>query len=393
MVQQPRPTFDQDFWSDDVILNPYPYYQRMRDTGPAVWLTQHNAWAITRYDEVRQALLNGEVFSSAHGCTMNNATNDAMQGTMLCSDDPRHRDLRRVFSRPLTTNALAPLKARLAALAEERIDELIDRGTFDAVVDLAYFLPLTVVTHLVGLSEEGKRNMLDWGAATFDAFGPDTHDRTLSGIDLLKGAFVYLESVKREDLDPDGWGAALFAAADRGELEYRSAKSMLLDYLSPSLDTTINGAGSAIWLFGRFPDQWRKLVANPALIPDAIDEVLRYESPIRAFSRYVTRDCDLGGVPIREGSRALMMYACANRDERKFSNPDVFDIERAPRDHLAFGFGSHMCAGMHLAKLEITTLLEILIRRVKSFEIVAAQHKLNNTLRGLAQLDVTVQAA
>jgi len=387
------PTFDLDFWSDEVILNPYPYYKQLRDLGPAVWLSRHDAWALTRYVSVREALTNGEVFSSARGCMMNEATNKASEGIMLCSDDPYHRELRRVFSRPLTTAALAPLKDRLVALAEARIDQLVRKGTFDAVLDLAHYLPLTVVTELVGLSEEGKVKMLEWAAGIFNAFGPDSSARTLSGIEIMHEAFGYVASMSRDALDPNGWGAALFDAAERGEIEYNTAKAMLVDYLTPSLDTTINGTSGAIWLFSRFPDQWRKLRANPDLIPHAIDEVLRMESPIRAFARFITRDYEMGGITLPAGTRALMVYACANRDERKYPDPDRFDIERMPRDHLAFGFGSHMCAGMHLAKLEITVLLEILVRRVENFKALNERRVPHNTLRGLAALDVMVEAA
>ena len=385
------PTFNEDFWSDEVIGNPYPYYKQLRDLGPAVWLSQHDAWAITRHDSVREALRNGEVFSSAHGCMMNDQTNNAMEGVMLCSDDPVHRKLRNVFARPLMPAALAPLKIRLSELAERHIDKLIAGGTFDAVTDLAHFLPLSVVTELVGLSEEGKTNMLVWAAGIFNAFGPDTHVRTLKGIEILQQAFTYLQTVKRESLDPEGWGAALFAAADRGEVTYQSATAMLVDYVTPSLDTTINATSSAIWLFARNPDQWDKLRESPKLMSGFIDEVVRLESPIRAFSRYVTRDYEMGGVVLPAGSRALMLYACANRDERRYADPDRFDITRDARDHVGFGFGTHLCAGMHLAKLEITVLFEILTRRVRRFKLLGEGRNLHNTLRGLATLEVAVE--
>ncbi len=385
------PAFDEDFWSDEVIGNPYPHYKRLRDLGPAVWLSQHDAWAITRHDSVREALRNGEVFSSARGCMMNEQTNSAMHGVMLCSDDPEHRKLRNVFARPLMPAALAPLKVRLAELAERHVDKLMAAGTFDAVTDLAHFLPLNVVTDLVGLSEEGKANMLAWAAGIFNAFGPDTHVRTLQGIEILRQAFSYLQTVKRESLDPDGWGAALFAAADRGEVSYQSATAMLVDYVTPSLDTTINATSSAIWLFARHPAQWDMLRDSPKLMSGFIDEVVRLESPIRAFSRYVTRDYEMGGVVLPAGSRALMLYACANRDERRYADPDRFDITRDARDHVGFGFGTHLCAGMHLAKLEMTVLFEILTRRVRRFKLRGESRALHNTLRGLSSLQVAVE--
>ena len=210
------PTFDQDFWSDEILLDPYPAYQALRDAGPAVWMSRHGAWAITRHDSIRDALLNAEVFSSAKGCSMNDFANTATAGLMLCSDDPAHREMRLVFAKPLMPGALASLKPRFMALAEARIDDLVARGTFDAVADLAHHLPATIVTELVGLSDEGKANMLRWAAALFDAHGPDTHARTLAGLGVAQETHAYLERLQREELAPDGWGAALFDAADRG---------------------------------------------------------------------------------------------------------------------------------------------------------------------------------
>jgi len=387
------PTADVDFWSDEVLSNPYPCYKALRDKGPAVWLERHKIWAITRFSSVREALVNGEVFSSAHGCMLNDFTNKAMQGTMLCTDDPRHRELRKIFARPLSPGALSPLKARLSEIAEAHIQTLVDRRKFDAVTDLAHFLPLTIVTELVGLSDEGKGNMLKWAAAIFNSFGPATHGRTLSGIEIMKEAFKYLETLSRESLDPNGWGAALFAAADDGELTHQAAKGMLMDYLGPSLDTTIFAISSAMWLFGRNTDQWDLLRSNPGLIPNLIDEVLRVESPIRGFSRYLVRDYQMGEARLSAGSWAVILYACANRDERRYENPEKFDIQRSARDHLGFGYGTHSCAGMHLAKLEITVIFEILIRKLATFQLMTEHRQLNNTLRGLSKLEIAVMAA
>lgn len=384
------PISDIDFWSDEVISNPYPYYKMLRDLGPAVWLTRHNAWAITHHEGVRTALANADVFSSAQGVTMNEPSNKALQDGMLASDDPAHKNLRRIFAKPLLPGAIAKLKDRLVELAEKQVDVLVERRRFDAVKDLAHFLPVTVVTELVGLSEEGKSNMLSWAAGAFDAFGPITHERTVSGIQIMGQAFHYLQALQRESLDPNGWGAALFAAADRGEIAADTAKAMLMDYLVPALDTTINATSSAVWLFAQNPEQWVKFRDNPHLISSVIDEVLRVESPVRAFSRVVTRDFDVGGTMLPAGSRVLVVYASANRDERRYSDPDRFDISRDSRDHLGFGHGTHICPGMHLARLEITVLFEILIKRIKTWRILDEARGSNNTLRGLARLDVEV---
>lgn len=387
------PSTDVDFYSDEVATNPYPVYRALRDTAAAVWLEKNEAWAITRYADVREALRDTEVFSSAHGCMLNRTMNEATRGIMLCSDDPGHRAMRTHFARPLSPKAVGELKARVAAQAERKVEELVARGRFDAVADLAHYLPMTLVTELVGLDEEGRARMLEWAAGIFNAFGPEGNARTAAGIATALDVLDYIANrLSRDRLVPDGWGARILGLADTGELPAEQARAMLLDYLTPALDTTINATSSAVWLFARHPDQWDLVRADPTLIPHAINEVVRLESPIRAFARYVTRDHALDGVRLDAGSRALVVYASANRDERKWADPERFDVTRKPGDHLGFGYGTHTCAGMHLAKLEITCILQSLAPRVARFELVDGDGERvpHNVLRGLRRLEVAV---
>ena len=388
-----RPEFDGDFWSDAVILDPYPVYRRLRDAGPAVWLTRHQAWALTHHDVVRAALGTPGVFSSARGCMMNEPMNTAFAGNILCTDDPEHGDMRKVFALPLLPGTVGRLKARMEELAAEKVADLLARPRFDAVTDLAHHLPLSVVAELVGLPEDGRRHMLDWAAASFDAFGPLDSPRTLSGIQIARQAGAYTRGIDPDRLSPGSWGKALFEAARDGRITEDQARSMMMGYVAPALDTTINATSSAIWLFAQNPDQWHLLRANPDLIPSAINEVVRMESPIRAFSRYVTQDFAIGDVVLEQGARALMLYACANRDERAYPLPDRFDITRNPRDHLGFGYGVHTCAGMHLAKLELTVILQALIARVSGFDLIEEHRLPHNTLRGLNRLIVRARPA
>lgn len=388
------PVYEGEFWSDEVILNPYPTYTMLRSLGPVVWMERHNAFAFTHHASVSRALLNPSVYSSGHGTMMNDAMNQASKGIMLNMDDPEHLALRRLFTKPLTPKALTELKPRISQLAHEQVTRLVQRGTFDAVKDLAHFLPFAVVVELVGLDREGQENMLEWAAGIFNAFGPPDNERTIEGIKVAQSVIGYvLERVDRKNLVPDGWGEALFAAHDRGEITEQTARLMLIDYLSPALDTTINATSAAIELFANNPDQWNLLRQDPSLIPHAINEVGRMESPIRAFSRLAVQDHEEYGISIPSGTRVLMLYACANRDENKFPDAARFDIQRKAGDHLGFGMGTHLCAGMHLAKLEITSLLEALIERVERFEVIRAERLPHNTLRGLHRLDVKITPA
>jgi cytochrome P450 len=201
------------------------------------------------------------------------------------------------------------------------------------------------------------------------------------------------EMAKPGALDPDGWAAAAHEAAARGEISVQQATNMMVDYTGPALDTTIFAITSAIALFAQNPDQWTLLRNDPSLLRHAINEVLRLESPIQKFTRLSTRDYVLDGVEIPSGSRVLLLYGSANRDGRKYPEPERFDISRKPSDHVAFGVGEHACPGMHLARLEMASLLEQLIPRVERFELIDAELAMNNTLRGLRRLDVRVVPA
>jgi cytochrome P450 len=267
------------------------------------------------------------------------------------------------------------------------------KDEFDGISELAHLLPLTVVTERVGFSEHGKKNMLRWAAAIFNSMGPDDSPLTAAGFEGAADAIAYLNNLDRNDLDPDGWAAALFRAADNGDLSPEKARLMLMDYLGPALDTTINGLGNALWLFARNPEQWDTLTQNPELVKRAIDEALRMESPVRGFTRVLTRDYDMDGIMLKQGERALLHYASANRDERRYEDPDRFDITRDARDHVAFGYGTHMCAGRNLGLLEISTVLKILVQRVKRIHLIRAERAQNTTLRGFSKLTLRLEAS
>jgi cytochrome P450 len=389
MSDPARPESDIDLFCDQALNDPYPGYRELRDLGAAVWMRPLGMFALSRFDDVRNALRNWQVFSSAHGAAMNEPINQAIAGNTLGSDPPLHDKLRNVLVRPLAPAAMRDVTTLIEAQAEGLAERLVARGTFDAATDLAQFLPLSVVSHLVGLPEGGRERMLDWGRAAFDSLGP-ANARCLSAGQTAMGLVHYALQLEPATVRPGSWAALAFEAAERGEITLPQARGLILDYVAPSLDTTIFATSSALWLFASHPEQWDEIRENPALIPGAINEVLRIESPIQIFSRYVTRDTQVDGVEVPKGSRALIMYGSANRDERKWQDPETFDIHRKAAEQLAFGHGEHLCVGLPLARLELRALLTSLAKRVKRFEILEVKRGINNTLRGLERLDVAV---
>lgn len=383
-------SYDADLYAAAALAEPYGHYRAIRDAGSAVWLSHHGMWAVGRYADVRAVLRDYRTFSSAHGIAANDVINTSSLGNTITSDPPEHTRMRAIIRAPLAAPALREIGPRIEAAAEILVERLVARGEFDAVTDLAHHLPVSIVSDLVGLPEEGRANMLRWASATFDALGV-MNERGQAALPHIQELHAYCRNPQTlERLKPDGWAAAIWRAAERGSLERHKCPVMMRDYISPSLDTTILATGSLIWLFGRYPEQWDAVRSDPALISSAINEAVRIESPIRGFTRVTTAEAQIGESVIPAGARLLVFYASANRDERKWDEPERFNVRRDARDHLGFGFGAHVCAGMHLARMEITALVQALVRRIERFEIGTPVLATNNVLRGLARLPVRV---
>lgn len=384
------PVSDVDLFSDEVLFDPYPHYDALREMGPVAWLSRFGLYILPRYDVVRDALARPDVFSSAQGVMMNERMNEILRGIVLCSDDPEHDKMRKILIAPLVPRALQELKDRITSEAETLVERLVAKRSFDAATEFAQHLPVTIVSELVGLPEEGRERMLVWAQANFDCFGP-MNQRTADAFPIVDEMvrYAFTECVPGK-LKPDGWAARIWAAADRGEIRPEQCPVMMNDYMGPSLDTTIFATQAAIRLFAENPDQWDIIRETPSLIPNAVNEVIRIESPIQNFSRVTTQPFEIGEVTLPAGARVIMSYGAANRDPRKWENPDRFDVRRRAMDHLGFGHGVHQCIGNNLARMEISALLTALAKRVQRIELHHAERCLNNVLRGHTRLDVTV---
>jgi cytochrome P450 len=385
------PTSDLELYSDDALLDPYPCYQELRDLGGAVWLEADGLYALARFADCREALRNWPVFSSAQGVMMNDLMNQTLTGIVLCADGEEHAAMRKVIGGPLTPQALAAVRTSITEEAERLVERLVAQGTFDAATELAHHLPVTIVSSLVGLPEDGREHMLDWADANFNCFGP-MNQRTEEAFPIVREMvdYAFSECVPGK-LAPDGWAAGIWAAAERGDIPPEKPPLMMNDYMGPSLDTTIFATANMIWLFATHPEQWTLLREQPDLMLNAINEVLRIETVIQGFSRVLTEDHTVDGTTMPAGSRVLVLYGSANRDERQFADPARFDITRPnASEHLGLGFGTHSCPGGNLARLELRALLTALLPRVERFELVEAVPKLNNILHGLGTCVVTV---
>ncbi|MBW0104444.1 cytochrome P450 [Pseudonocardia sp. KRD291] len=386
------PVYEADIYEDQALLEPYEHYRSLRELGPAVWLEAHGAWAVPRYAEAKAVLFDSDTFRSANGIALNEPANTAILGCTLASDGDLHTRLRKVVAHRLTPRALRPMNEIVTRKAEALVAELVAGGSFDAVHDLARALPLSVVPDFIGWPEQGREHLLEWAGANFDSFGP-MNDRARRAMPKCGEMAAFgAEIVRTGNVAPGSLGASVLEARDQGAVTTEQCMMLMLDYLAPSLDTTISAVGSAIWLFGTRPDQWDAVRADPGLIPNAVNEIVRFEAPIRAFGRVAGTDTQIGGVPIAAGSRVLVLYASANRDERKFERPDEFDVTRPDAaEQLGFGYGEHGCAGQGLARMETQALLAALARSVRRFHLGEPRRALNNLIRALGSLPVTVE--
>jgi cytochrome P450 len=290
--------------------------------------------------------------------------------------------------------ALREISDNVDATAAAVVDTALNNGEIDDVNDLASALPLAVVPDLIGWPRDQRDHLIAWGGATFDVLGP----LNWQAIKAMPGALRMLHfarRVVRERTAIEGSMAhELLAAADEGKLSHRECPPLMVDYLAPSIDTTMSAISNALYLFASHSEQWQLLKDEPNLMANAINEVVRYEPPLRAFARYVSQHSEVDGVTIPSGARVLVMYASANRDEREWDEPAVFDIRRDAGRHIGFGHGAHACAGQGLARLETTAILRALLDRVDRIELTGSPTwAINNIIRRHERLPLKLTPA
>ncbi|MYU35417.1 cytochrome P450 [Streptomyces sp. SID8358] len=380
------PTSDVDLFADEVVLDPYPVYAELRARGPIVYLPHNDVYALTRYDVIRGALADWESFSST-SVAFNPMANEALTGTSLASDPPVHTQLRATLTENLSPRALRGLKASVTAKADALVAELAEKGSFEAIDALARAFPLEVVADLIGFTGEVRANMLHWGQAAMQVLGP-MNQRTAENFPVAGELYAWCSQVTADDLAEGSVGRGIFDAEARGAVPPDTAGHIIHQYLGAGVDTTIAAIGNLVALFARHPDQLALVREDPALVPAAFNEVLRFWAPVHAWGRRVTRNVTIEGTEIPAGAQVAILFGAGNRDPRHYENPDAFLVERNPVDHLSFGYGPHGCAGQGLARLEAHAVIEALSRRVGRLVVGPEVRVPSNTTRSIEQLPV-----
>ena len=382
--------FCREFFED-----PFPVHEELREAGPAVRLSRYDVWAVARYAEVHRVLNDWETFCSSRGAGLTDFAKEMpwrAKSLVLEVDPPLHDRTRRVLNRVLSAATIRGLRERFALEAEALVDDLVGRGNFDAIADLAEAYPLTVFPDAMGMPRENRHFLLPYGNMVFNAFGPRNEFFEAAVADAEPVMAWLRLQMQREGFAPGGFGAAIHAASDTGELTPEEAPVIARSLLSAGVDTTVSGLGAAVYCLARYPEQFARLRADPSLARAAFEEAVRYETPVQTFFRTTTRPVELGGIAVGEGEKVLMFLGAANRDPRHWERPDDYDIGRRTVGHVGFGSGIHQCVGQILARLEGECVLSALARKVKAIEITGPiRRRYNNTLRALASLPVTVR--
>jgi len=383
-----------DPFAPDFLTDPYPAYETLRALGPVFWVERHEVWAMARHAEVEAALKDWRTFISGEGVGLQGMNPALPKPLTLQIDPPDHDKGRRVLGRTLSPGIAKRLRATFQKEAETKISELVDKGTFDAMRDLAEAYPMKVFPDAIGIRPDGREKLLAWSTFVFNSFGPDNEQLAATRQAGLAAQSWIMECCARSALRPDGLGMMIYEAANEGEITEQEATHLVRPFLTAGVDTTVNGIGNALLALATHPDEYRKLRERPELARNAFEEGLRYDSPVQTFFRTTSRSVEIGGVEIPAHRKVLLFMASANRDPSRWDHPDRFDIERNATGHVGFGAGIHACVGQMIARLEGELILGELARRVKSIELAGEpQRMLNNSLRGLKSLPLRVTAA
>ncbi|MEV7976787.1 cytochrome P450 [Streptomyces sp. NPDC086519] len=377
------PMTDIDMFTTSDQRTRHEQYRQLRDLGAVVRLREPDVYVITRYAEVKAALADHASFISGDGVGINAEVNQMIRGTTLASDPPEHDLLRSVVAAGLKPRAIRGRTEEITQKARSLVAEVVSRGEIDGVKELAEAMPMSVIPDFLGLPDRNRDKLYEWAKVGTDLLGPVT-ERTPHNIEMSMRMLEFNhELAKNREVTPGTICADMLEAADQGVISPEKCPLLFIDYIGPSLETTAAAIGHLLVIFAERPDQWAALRAEPGLVASTINEVVRFESPFRGFTRVTARDTELGGVAIPRGARVWPLTASANRDERKWERADEFDFRRNPIDHLGFGHGTHGCAGQGVARLELHALIHALLESVERIELtgdaVIAENTMVNT--------------
>ncbi|MGA2836088.1 MAG: cytochrome P450 [Acidimicrobiales bacterium] len=366
------PVFDP--FSDEFFDDPYDLYRTMRDEAPVSFNERYGFWALFRYEDVRAAHLDWQTFTSTHGVDLSTLATDPevvrTYGMMIMMDPPEHERARALVGRVFTPRAVQALEPMVTEVVESYLDALAGTDSFDAVADFCGPFPVEIICRMLGVPEGERQQIRHWIDLGLER-RPGDMDPTPEGVEASIAMWSYFNGLAREKRRRPG--DDMITGLTRAEIERGDGRTTRLDdgeiagFVSllggAGAETVTKLVANAVVLFHRHPDQWATVVADPGVIPSAVEEVLRFLPPSQYQGRFSVRDSVHGGVTIPAGHPTILVTGSATRDERFFDRPDEFDIGRTPSQALGFGFGIHTCLGAALARMESRVAIGALARR------------------------------
>jgi cytochrome P450 len=355
---------DYNPFAPEVKANPYPYYAELRLEQP-VYKLEMGAYAVSRYDDVVYTLMHPELFSSTGmGTTQIRGRETRM---MIATDPPDHTRLRNLVNRSFTPKMIADLEPRIRQLTEELIAAVAPRGEMELIADLAMPLPVTIIAEILGVDPARKEDFKRWSdqVLTDDSqLPPEEAAAHAKDMDDFQSYFEHAVEERRGRPRGDLISALVQAHEEQQALDADEVLAFVALLLIAGNETTTNLLGNAMIALTDNPDQLAKVVADPSLVPNLVEEALRYEAPVQFLFRLAMQEVELAGTVIPQGAPVLPLYGSANRDDRRFPNGEDFDVTRDASGHVAFGHGIHFCLGAPLARLEARIALEALLTRL-----------------------------
>ncbi len=378
-----------DPYSYEIHEDPYPVYRRLRDEAPAYFNPRRSFWALSRYDDVRNALNDWRTYTSTQGITIE-PLRKGIEPHIIEMDPPRHTQLRALVSRAFTPNRIARLEVPVRERARALIAPFAARGEADLIADFAAILPMAVISAMLGVPD-ADQDTLRHAADALLHREPDSDEVTPAGIAGATTLYTYFDRLirNRRGGSGDDLLSVLITAEDEGQhLTHSELLGFCFLLIIAGNETTTKLLGNALYWLERHPDQRALLAAHPSQIGGAVEETLRYDGSTQAMARCLTRDVELHGQQLRAGTKVLLLFGAANRDERHWHEPERFDIGRDTTGHLAFGHGIHHCLGAALARLETRVALEELLPVLGDYEVdtASARRVHSGNVRGFASL-------
>lgn len=385
---------------------PHDYFRVLRDEAPAHWQSEHKIpsikrgpgfWAITRYEDVDFISKHADLFSSEiETCFLvtppPNAVRD-MRGQLINMDPPRHTQLRNLMNGSFKPSRVKELEASTRQIVVDALDALAGERECDFVEAVSAPVSLRVLTHFLGVPDGHSKRFFRWTNRLIGEDEPDLRRVLLGRFSLLQLLFYASRLARKRRRNPGGdvYSKLVTSSLDGTPMSNKQLGMNFFLLVIAGNETTRNALSGGLQALCEHPEQLAMLREDPSLLPSAIEEMLRWVSPVMQFRRTAMRDVELAGASIRTGDKVVVYYGSANRDPRVFANPDVFDITRKPNPHLAFGAGTHFCMGSHMARLEMRLTLSEFLRRFPNVSMQAPPERIHsNFISGIKRMPVSL---